>query len=55
MTGDAKRFVQFSIGKRPVGRGDSAEHVGVQVDFIQGDAVVNTKIQLPRNRAHLHR
>jgi len=55
MAGDAECFVKFSVGQRPVGRGDGAEHIGVQVDLIQGDAVVNTKIQLSRNRAHLHR
>src|SRR5438105_13998041 len=42
-----QHLVDFRFGQRPVGRGDRAEHVGVQIDLGQGDAVVNTKIQLP--------
>ena len=55
VAGDAEHLVELGIGQRTVGRRDRAQHVGVQIDLIQCDAVVNTKIQLVRNRAHLHR
>src|SRR5262249_37997040 len=52
---DAERLVEFSWRQRPVRGRYRAQHLGVEVDLIKGDAVVDTKIQLPGNRAHLRR
>ena len=52
---DAERFVEFGGRQRPVGGRHRAQHLGVELYFIKGDAVVDTKIQLPGNRAHLRR
>ena len=52
---DAQRFVEFRGRQRPVRGRYRAQHLGVELYFIKGDAVVDTKIQLPGNRAHLRR
>jgi mycothiol synthase len=52
---DAQRLVEFGGGQRPVGGRHRAQHLGVELDLIKGDAVMNTKVQLPGNRAHLRR
>jgi hypothetical protein len=50
-----QRFVEFRGCQRPVRRRHRAQHLGVELYFIKGDAIVDTKIQLPGNRAHLRR
>ena len=52
---DAQRFVEFRGRQRPVRGRHRAQHLGVELDFIKRNAVVDTKIQLPGNRAHLRR
>ena len=52
---DPQRFVEFRGGQRPVGRRYRAQYLGVELDLIKGVEVVDTKIQLPGNRAHLRR
>src|ERR1700722_2576768 len=52
---DAEHLIEFSISQRPVGCRDRTQYVRVQVDFVQGNPVVDAKIQLPGNRAHLPR
>ena len=52
---DAQRLVELGGGERPVGGRHRGQHLGVEFDLIKGDAVMNTKIQLPGNRAHLRR
>ncbi len=52
---DPQRLVEFRGGQRPVGRRYRAQYLGVDLDLVQGVEVVNTKIQLPGNRAHLRR
>jgi mycothiol synthase len=51
---EPEHLVELGIGKRPIGRRDRAQHVGIEIDLIQSDDVVDAQIQLPRNRAHLH-
>ncbi len=50
-----ERLIELCGGERPVRRRDRAQHLGVELDLIEGDAVVNTQVQLPGNRAHLRR
>ena len=52
---DSQRFVQFRDRKRPICDRHRAQYLGVELDFIKRDAVVDTKIQLPGNRVHLRR
>ncbi len=52
---DAKRLVEFRRRQPPVAGRYRGQHLGVEFDLIEGDAVVNTKIQLLGNRAHLRR
>jgi mycothiol synthase len=52
---DAQCFVEFSDRQRPVRNRHRAQHLGVELNLVKGDAVVDTKIQLPGNRAHLRR
>ena len=52
---DAQRFVEFGGRQRPVRGRHGAQYLGVELYFVKGDAVVDTKIQLPGNRAHLRR
>ncbi len=52
---DPQRLVQFSGRQRPVRGRYRTQHLGVEVYLVKGDAVVDTKIQLPGNRAHLRR
>jgi mycothiol synthase len=52
---DAQCFVEFGGSQRPVGGRHRAQHFGIEFDLIKGHAVVNTKVQLPGNRAHLRR
>ena len=55
LAADAERLVEFRGSQRPVGGRYRAQHLGVELYLIKGNAVVNTKIQLPGNRAHLRR
>ena len=50
---DAEHGIQFGRRERPVTGRDCGEHLGVEFDLIQCHVVVNTKIDLPGNRAHL--
>lgn len=50
---DTEHGVQFCRGKRPVTGRHRAEHFGIELDLVQGHIVVNTKIDLSGNRAHL--
>jgi len=52
---DTQRFVEFGGRQRPVCGRHGAQYLGVELYFVKGDAVVDTKIQLPGNRAHLRR
>jgi methyl coenzyme M reductase subunit C len=52
---DAEDLVELGVGERPVRCRDRSKHVGVEIDLVQGNAVGNTKVQLPGNRAHLRR
>jgi mycothiol synthase len=52
---DAERLVEFRGRQRPVGGRHRGQHLGVELNLVKGDAVVNTKIQLLGNRAHLRR
>src|SRR4029077_3728411 len=52
---DAERLVEFRGRQRPVRGRYRAQHLGIEFYLIKGDAVVDTKIQLPGNRAHLRR
>ena len=52
---DAERLVELRWGQRPVAGRHRAQHLRVEFDLIEGDPVVNTKIKLLRNRAHLRR
>ena len=52
---DAQRLVKFRGRQRPVRGRHRAQHLGVELYLIKGDAIVDTKIQLPGNRAHLRR
>ncbi len=55
VTVDAQRLVEFRGCQGPVRGRYRAQHLGVELYLIKGDAVVDTKIQLPWNRAHLRR
>ena len=55
VTVDAQRLVEFRGRQGPVRGRHRAQHLGVELYLIKGDAVVDTKIQLPGNRAHLRR
>jgi mycothiol synthase len=52
---DAERLVEFRRRQPPVAGRYRGQHLGVEFDLIEGDEVVNTQIQLLRNRAHLRR
>jgi mycothiol synthase len=52
---DAQRLVELGTGQRPVGGRHRGQHLGVELDLVQGDGILNTKVQLPGNRAHLRR
>jgi mycothiol synthase len=52
---DAERLVEFRPRQPPVAGRYRGQHLGVEFDLIEGDEVVNTKIQLLGNRAHLRR
>src|SRR5439155_16342683 len=52
---DAERLVEFRGRQRAVRVRHRAQHLGVELYLIKGDAVVDTKIQLPGNRVHLRR
>ena len=52
---DAQRLVEFRGRQGPVRGRYRAQHLGVELYLIKGNAVVDTKIQLPWNRAHLRR
>jgi mycothiol synthase len=52
---DTERCVKFGGGQRPIGSRHRAQHLGVELDLVQGDGILDTKVQLPGNRAHLRR
>jgi hypothetical protein len=52
---DTERRVKFGGGQRPIGSRHRAQHLGVELDLVQGDGILDTKVQLPGNRAHLRR
>ena len=51
---DPEDLIEFLRGERPVGRGHRAQYLGVQLDLIQRDSVVNAQVQVLSQRAHLH-
>src|SRR5262249_24880834 len=50
---DAKHGIQFGRRERPVTGRDRGKHLSVEFDLVHRHVVVNTKIDLPGNRAHL--
>ena len=50
---DTQRLVELSLGERTVAGGDRGKHFGVKLDLAQRYGIVNTKIYLHRDRAHL--
>lgn len=50
---DTKRLVELPLGKRTVARGDRGEHLGVEFDLAKRYVIVNTKVDLHGDRAHL--
>jgi mycothiol synthase len=52
---DPQRLIEFRGSQRPVGGCHRGQHLGVELYLIEGDPVVDTKVQLPGNRAHLRR
>jgi hypothetical protein len=52
---DAKHLIEFTSRQRAIRGRDRAEHLGIQVDLIQRDHIVDTIIKLLTHRAHLRR
>jgi mycothiol synthase len=50
---DAEHGIKLRRGERPIAGRHGAEYLGVELDLVQGHIVVNTKIDLHGNRAHL--
>jgi hypothetical protein len=48
-----QRLVELPLGKRAVAGGDRGEHLGVEFDLAKRYVIVNTKIDLHGDRAHL--
>jgi hypothetical protein len=52
---DAEYLVEFASRQRTIDRRDRAQHLGVQIDLVEGDSVMDTIIKLLSHRAHLRR
>lgn len=51
---DPERLVKLALRERPVARRDRGEDLGVELDLPQRYVIVNTKVNLHGDRAHLH-
>jgi hypothetical protein len=42
--------VELVVGQRPVGRGHRTQHVGVEVDLVQRDGIVEAIVEIVSHR-----
>jgi len=47
---ESENGIEFVVSQRPVGGRDSAQHIGVQVDLIEGDGVVQAIVEIVSHR-----
>ncbi|MGN6794942.1 MAG: hypothetical protein ACTHJW_21355, partial [Streptosporangiaceae bacterium] len=47
---ESQNRVELVVGQRPVGRGDRAQHVGIEVNLVEGDGIMKAIVEVVSDR-----